>query len=365
MESTKLLVLTNLPDRAAAEKLARTAESLERIVAGSTRMNQMIDDILACSRAERTEMRWQTVDLGAMAADIADHLRHVAKIVLIELGQLTPPMRARFGIVERFEYYAPEELTAIVRRSEGRLPDLRTQRLDVTLPLFVEVVQIYNLACPASPPQYQARPVQTTLTSVLGLWHLLELSRQSGARVFQASTSEVYGDPQVHPQTEDYVGHVNPIGPRSCYDEGKRCGEAMCFAYHRQYAVPIRVARIFNSYGPRLRPGDGRVVSNFIVQALTGQPITVYGDGTQTRSFCYVDDLVEGFLRFMDTEQAAPGPLNLGNPGEFTILALAEQVVGGFSRRGYSVPQATQMNAVVMDVLSLEGRARGRRPGQR
>lgn len=199
---------------------------------------------------------------------------------------------------------------------------------DVTRPLPLQAIQagrIFNLACPASPPQYQARPVETTLASVLGLWHLLEQVRTSGARLLQASTSEVYGDPEVHPQAEDYVGHVNPIGVRSCYDEGKRCGEAMCFAYWRQHGVSVRIARIFNSYGPRLRPGDGRVVSNFIVQALRGEPLTVYGDGSQTRSFCYVDDTVEGLVRLMNGGEM--GPLNIGNPDEHTVLSLAETVV--------------------------------------
>ena len=199
---------------------------------------------------------------------------------------------------------------------------------DIThaLPTAVlDVRRIYNLACPASPAYYQREPVQTTLTSVLGIWRLLELAQNTGARVLQVSTSEVYGDPEVHPQVESYHGQVNPIGPRSCYDEGKRCAEAMCFAYHRQRHVPIRIARVFNSYGPRLRPGDGRVVSNFIVQALSGEPLTVYGDGEQTRSFCYVDDTVEGLLRMMDAE--VEGPLNIGNPVEHTVLELAELVL--------------------------------------
>jgi len=185
--------------------------------------------------------------------------------------------------------------------------------------------RIYNLACPASPAHYQRHPVQTTLTSVLGAWHLLEHAQASGARLLQASTSEVYGDPEVHPQTEDYWGHVNPIGERSCYDEGKRCAEALCFAYRRERGVSIRVARIFNTYGPRLTPGDGRVVSNFIVQALRGEPLTVYGDGSQTRSFCYVDDTVEALLRLMDA--ALEGPFNIGNPREHTVLELAELVL--------------------------------------
>jgi UDP-glucuronate decarboxylase len=192
-------------------------------------------------------------------------------------------------------------------------------------PAVLNVRRIYNLACPASPAYYQREPVQTTLSSVLGIWRLLDLAQNTGARVLQASTSEVYGDPEVHPQVESYHGLVNPIGPRSCYDEGKRCAEALAFAYHRQRHVPIRVARIFNSYGPRLRPGDGRVVSNFIVQALAGEPLTVYGDGEQTRSFCYVDDTVEGLLRMMDA--AVEGPINIGNPSEHTVLELAEKVL--------------------------------------
>ena len=185
--------------------------------------------------------------------------------------------------------------------------------------------RIFNLACPASPAWYQRHPVQTTLTSVLGMWRLLELTQQTGARLLQASTSEVYGDPEVHPQAETYHGHVNPIGPRSCYDEGKRCAEALAFAYHRERGASVRIARLFNSYGPRLTPGDGRVVSNFVVQALRGQPLTVYGEGQQTRSFCYVDDTVEGLLRMMDAD--VEGPINIGNPEEHTVLELAEQVL--------------------------------------
>jgi UDP-glucuronate decarboxylase len=200
-------------------------------------------------------------------------------------------------------------------------------RHDVTLPLFVEVDEIYNLACPASPVHYQHDPVQTTKTSVHGAINMLGLAKRTHARIFQASTSEVYGDPDQHPQPESYWGKVNPIGLRSCYDEGKRCAETLFFDYHRQYHLDVRVARIFNTYGPRMHPNDGRVVSNFIVRALRGQPITVYGKGVQTRSFCYVDDLIEGFLRFMQLEPPFPGPINLGNPAEFTILALAEQVL--------------------------------------
>ena len=195
-----------------------------------------------------------------------------------------------------------------------------------TLPEVAERAgRIFNLACPASPSYYQREPVQTTLASAVGIWRLLELARRSGARLLQVSTSEVYGDPQVHPQVESYWGHVNPIGPRSCYDEGKRCAEALCFAYQRQFGVQIGIARLFNCYGPRLRPGDGRVVSNFIVQALRGDALTVYGDGQQTRSFCYVDDTVEALLRLM--ESPAVGPLNIGNPTEHTVLELAEKVL--------------------------------------
>jgi UDP-glucuronate decarboxylase len=207
-------------------------------------------------------------------------------------------------------------------------PRFTLTQVDIAQALPVQIdaaEQIFNLACPASPAYYQREPVQTTLTSALGAWRLLESACRSGARLLQASTSEVYGDPQVHPQTEDYWGHVNPIGERSCYDEGKRCAEAMCFAYHRQRKVEIRVARLFNCYGPRLRPGDGRVVSNFIVQALRGEPLTVYGDGQQTRSFCYVDDTVDGLMRLMQSEVDAP--VNIGNPVEHTVLELAERVL--------------------------------------
>src|SRR6201996_8681241 len=200
-------------------------------------------------------------------------------------------------------------------------------RHDVTFPLFVEVDEIYNLACPASPVHYQHDPVQTTKTSVHGAINMLGLAKRLKCKILQASTSEVYGDPTVHPQSEDYWGHVNPIGIRSCYDEGKRCAETLFFDYHRQHALGIKVMRIFNTYGPRMHPNDGRVVSNFIVQALRGEPITIYGNGTQTRSFCYVDDLIEGFIRLMATGDDITGPINLGNPGEFTIRQLAEQVI--------------------------------------
>ena len=212
-------------------------------------------------------------------------------------------------------------------------PRLEFLRHDVTFPLYLEVDQIYNLACPASPIHYQHDPVQTTKTSVHGAINVLGLAKRLKARIFQASTSEVYGDPTVHPQTEEYWGNVNSIGQRSCYDEGKRCAETLFFDYHRQYGLDIRVARIFNTYGPRMHPNDGRVVSNFIVQALQGKDITIYGDGRQTRSFCYVDDLIEGFIRFMDIPNGStgapgfPGPINLGNPTEFTIKQLAEKII--------------------------------------
>ncbi len=196
---------------------------------------------------------------------------------------------------------------------------------DICQPLQVAVDEIYNLACPASPPHYQADPIQTTKTSVMGSYQLLELAKQLRAKIFQASTSEVYGDPHVHPQVEEYWGHVNPIGVRSCYDEGKRCAETLFFDYHRMHGVPIRVARIFNTYGPKMDPNDGRVVSNFIVQALTHQPITIYGDGSQTRSFCYVDDLIEVIVRLMNSDEI--GPINIGNPCEFRVLDLAQQVI--------------------------------------
>jgi UDP-glucuronate decarboxylase len=206
-------------------------------------------------------------------------------------------------------------------------PRFELMRHDVTFPLYVEVDQIYNLACPASPVHYQHDPVQTTKTSVHGAINMLGLAKRVRATIFQASTSEVYGDPQVHPQTEDYWGHVNPIGLRSCYDEGKRCAETLFFDYHRQHKLKIKVGRIFNTYGPRMHPNDGRVVSNFIVQALKGRDITIYGKGTQTRSFCYVSDLIEGFVRLMATGPDVTGPINLGNPVEFTMIELAELVL--------------------------------------
>lgn len=206
-------------------------------------------------------------------------------------------------------------------------PRFEFLRHDVTFPLFVEVDQIWNLACPASPIHYQHDPVQTTKTSVHGAINMLGLAKRLGAKILQASTSEVYGDPSVHPQPEEYWGNVNPIGPRSCYDEGKRCAETLFFDYHRQHRLRIKVIRIFNTYGPRMHPNDGRVVSNFIVQALQGKDITIYGDGLQTRSFCYVDDLVDGMIRLMDSGDDVTGPINIGNPGEFTMIELAEAVL--------------------------------------
>jgi len=206
-------------------------------------------------------------------------------------------------------------------------PRFEFLRHDVTFPLFVEVDEIYNLACPASPIHYQHDPVQTTKTSVHGAINMLGLAKRLGCKILQASTSEVYGDPSVHPQTEDYWGHVNPIGPRSCYDEGKRCAETLFFDYHRQHGLPIKVMRIFNTYGPRMHPADGRVVSNFIVQALKCEQISIYGDGSQTRSFCYVDDLIAGMIALMETDADVTGPINVGNPAEFTIRELATKVI--------------------------------------
>ena len=206
-------------------------------------------------------------------------------------------------------------------------PHFELVRHDVTFPLYVEVDEIYNLACPASPIHYQHDPVQTTKTSVHGAINMLGLAKRTGATIFQASTSEVYGDPQVHPQPESYWGHVNPVGERSCYDEGKRCAETLFFDYHRQHQLPIKVARIFNTYGPHMHPNDGRVVSNFIMQALRGEDITLFGDGMQTRSFCYVDDLISAFVALMETGSEVTGPINLGNPNEFTIKELAELVL--------------------------------------
>jgi UDP-glucuronate decarboxylase len=209
----------------------------------------------------------------------------------------------------------------------SRHPRFEFLRHDITFPLFVEVDEIYNLACPASPIHYQFDPVQTTKTSVHGAINMLGLAKRVKGKIFQASTSEVYGDPAIHPQPETYWGNVNPIGRRSCYDEGKRCAETLFFDYHRQHRLKIKVARIFNTYGPRMHLHDGRVISNFIVQALQNEPITIYGDGTQTRSFCYVDDMIDGFIRLMDSEDSIIGPINLGNPSEFSILELAEKVI--------------------------------------
>ena len=206
-------------------------------------------------------------------------------------------------------------------------PNLEVMRHDVTFPLYIEVNQIYNLACPASPVHYQYDPVQTTKTSVHGAINMLGLAKRTRARILQASTSEVYGDPEMHPQPESYWGKVNPIGIRSCYDEGKRCAETLFFDYHRQHQTDIKVVRIFNTYGPRMHPNDGRVVSNFIVQALKGKDITIYGDGQQTRSFCYVDDLIDAMIKMMNSEKGFIGPVNIGNPGEFTMLQLAEMVL--------------------------------------
>ena len=206
-------------------------------------------------------------------------------------------------------------------------PNFELIRHDVTFPIYLEVDRIYNLACPASPVHYQRDPVQTTKTSVHGAINMLGLAKRTGARILQASTSEVYGDPEVHPQPESYWGKVNPIGVRSCYDEGKRCAETLFFDYHRQHNLDVKVVRIFNTYGPNMQPNDGRVVSNFIVQALTNQPITIFGDGSQTRSFCYVDDLIEGFVKMIESPSGFIGPLNLGNPAEFTMLELAETVL--------------------------------------
>lgn len=206
-------------------------------------------------------------------------------------------------------------------------PHFELMRHDVTFPLYVEVDEIYNLACPASPPHYQYDPVQTTKTSVHGAINMLGLAKRVGAKILQASTSEVYGDPEVHPQKEEYWGRVNPIGIRSCYDEGKRCAETLFFDYWRQHQVEIKVARIFNTYGPRMDPNDGRVVSNFIVQALKGDPITIYGDGSQTRSFCYVSDLVDGLIKLMASPKGFTGPVNIGNPGEFTMMELAQKII--------------------------------------
>lgn len=233
-------------------------------------------------------------------------------------------------LVQGHEVICADNLFTGTKRNIEHLhghPHFEFMRHDVTFPLYVEVDEIYNLACPASPIHYQHDPVQTTKTSVHGAINMLGLAKRLRCKIFQASTSEVYGDPAVHPQAEDYWGNVNPIGTRSCYDEGKRCAETLFFDYWRQHDLDIKVVRIFNTYGPRMHHADGRVVSNFIVQALRGEPITIFGDGQQTRSFCYVDDLVEGFLRMMETDRSVTGPINLGNPGEFTIRELAEKTI--------------------------------------
>jgi len=224
--------------------------------------------------------------------------------------------------VDNFYTGAKENLNGLLTS-----PRFEIIRHDITFPLYLEVDEIFNLACPASPIHYQFDPVQTTKTSVHGSINMLGLAKRIRAKILQASTSEVYGDPEIHPQDESYWGRVNPIGPRSCYDEGKRCAETLFFDYRRQHNLSIKVARIFNTYGPRMRPNDGRVVSNFIVQALTNQPITIYGDGQQTRSFCYVDDLIDGLVRLMDTSDDITGPINLGNPTEFTMMELADLVI--------------------------------------
>ena len=232
-------------------------------------------------------------------------------------------------------------------------------RHDVTFPLYVEVDEIYNLACPASPIHYQHDPVQTLKTSVHGAINMLGLAKRLKARILQASTSEVYGDPNMHPQSEEYWGNVNPIGPRSCYDEGKRCAETLFFDYHRQFRLQIKVARIFNTYGPRMHPNDGRVVSNFIVQALRGDPITIYGDGKQTRSFCFVSDLVEGLRRLMDSPEDVTGPINLGNPGEFTMIELAEAVIrltGSTSRMVFRPAPVDDPRQRQPDITKARGR---------
>jgi UDP-glucuronate decarboxylase len=233
-------------------------------------------------------------------------------------------------LVKDSEVLCVDNLFTGARRNIEHLlqhPRFDFTRHDITFPLYVEVDQIYNLACPASPIHYQFDPVQTTKTSVIGAINMLGLAKRVKAKIFQASTSEVYGDPSVHPQPEEYWGNVNTIGPRSCYDEGKRCAETLFFDYHRQHNLRIKVVRIFNTYGPRMHPNDGRVVSNFIVQALRGEPITIYGDGLQTRSFCYVDDLIDAFLLMMATGDEITGPINTGNPGEFTMLELADMVL--------------------------------------
>jgi UDP-glucuronate decarboxylase len=245
-------------------------------------------------------------------------------------------------LAQRHEVLCADNLFTGTKRNIEHLhaqPRFEFIRHDITFPLYVEVDEIYNLACPASPIHYQHDPVQTTKTSVHGAINMLGLAKRLRCRILQASTSEVYGDPTIHPQTEDYWGHVNPIGPRSCYDEGKRCAETLFFDYHRQHGLEIKVARIFNTYGPRMHHADGRVVSNFIVQALKGEPITLYGDGSQTRSFCYVDDLVDGLVRLMESPADLTGPVNLGNPAEFSMRQLAKLVL---AETGASSPIVTR-----------------------
>jgi UDP-glucuronate decarboxylase len=237
-------------------------------------------------------------------------------------------------------------------------PRFELMRHDITFPLYVEVDEIYNLACPASPIHYQLDPVATTKTSVHGAINMLGLAKRTKAIILQASTSEVYGDPQVHPQTEDYRGNVNPLGPRACYDEGKRCAETLFFDYHRQHGVGIKVARIFNTYGPRMHPNDGRVVSNFIVQALTGQDLTVYGDGSQTRAFCYVDDLVEALVRLMASPAAVTGPFNLGSPSEVTVLVLAEKIINLTNSRSRIVHRPLPADDPVRRLPNIEAAQR-------
>lgn len=264
---------------------------------------------------------------------------HLRKRILVTGGSgfLGSHLCARL-LDEGHEVLCVDNFFSSARANVEELMDNRRFELlrhDVTIPLFVEVDEIYNLACPASPIHYQLDPVQTIKTCVHGAINMLGLAKRVRAKIFQASTSEVYGDPEVHPQTEDYWGHVNPNGIRSCYDEGKRCAEALFFSYHRQNGTRIKVGRIFNTYGPKMHPNDGRVVSNFVIQALRGEDITIYGDGSQTRSFCYVDDLVECMRRFMDSRDDFVGPMNMGNPGEFTIRELAEktlEIVGGPSK---------------------------------
>lgn len=260
-----------------------------------------------CSVASRTRRILVTGGAGFLGSHLCERLVNAQHEVLC---------------VDNFYTGSKQNVTGLLR-----CPHFELMRHDITFPLYVEVDEIYNLACPASPIHYQYDPVQTTKTSVHGAINMLGLAKRVKAKILQASTSEVYGDPEVHPQSETYWGRVNPIGPRSCYDEGKRCAETLFFDYRRQHNLAIKVARIFNTYGPRMQLHDGRVVSNFIVQALTGRPITIYGDGKQTRSFCYVNDLIDGLMRLMGTDDEVTGPINLGNPVEFTMMGLAETVI--------------------------------------